>query len=280
MNNEKKRTPHALVKLRTKLAWRHKRLSYLIGKPVVDHHFKLIALSLTSAGLAGIARLISGIEIFGPAWIAGLVLMGSVVGMLVLVTLADGWLKRHFVKFKSAKLLGLGALALATFVAHGQAVGEINSIFQIDASALPHATTAASAMIIGIWLFWTVFLPVFVVSLICSIGLYVKSRYGESVIAFAIVMASVTWCALIGQQALPELRRKSNLYQIALQMDFNRRSHCVDMPDGAEGVVFIGPDQRRAIVAPRKILIKTRGNFGALVPQIEVPSTFQIVDCK
>ncbi|RYF30083.1 MAG: hypothetical protein EOO38_32690 [Cytophagaceae bacterium] len=280
MNNAKQRAPHALVRLRIKLAWRHKRLRYLIGKPVVDHQFKLMAFSIMSAGLAVIARVISDIEFFGPAWTAGLVLMGSIVGMLVLVTLAHGWIKRHLVKFRSAKLLGLGVLALATFVAHGQAVGEVNSIFQIDASALPHVTTAASAMIIGTWLFWTVFLPVFVFSLICSIGLYVKSYYGELVIAFAIVLASGTWCALIGQQAVPEIRRKSNLYQIALQMDFNKRSHCADMPDGAEGVVFIGPDQRRAIVAPRKIIIKTRGKFGALVPQIDVPSDFKMVNCE
>lgn len=276
----KQRAPHKVIRMRLKLALRRRRLRYLFGKPAMDHRFKLIAMSATSAGLVAIARAISGIGVSGPAWAAGLVLMGSVVGVFVLTTLAHGWLERHFAAFKSAKLLGLGLLALATFIAHGQAVGEVNAIFQIDASALPHTTTAASAMVIGAWLLWAVLLPVFAVSFICSVNFYVKSRYGDFMIAFAIFLASVTWVALVGQQAGLELRRKSNLYQIALEMDFNKRSHCVGLPEGAEGVLFIGPDQRRALVAPGKILIKTRGGFGALVPQIQVPSDFQIVDCK
>ena len=280
MNKAKQRAPHALIRLRTKLAWRRRRPRYLIGNPIIDLRFKLVAMSVMSAGLAMIARVTSDIAMFGPSWTAGLVLIGSVVGMVVLATLAHGWLERHFEAFKSAKILGLGGLALTTFIAHGQAVGEVNSIFQIDASALPHTTAAASAMVIGAWAFWVVFLPVLVISFICAVCLYLKSRHGESMIAFAIFLASVVWCSLIGQQAVPEIQRKSNLYHVALEMDFNRRSHCVALPEGAEGVVFIGPDQRRAIVAPRKVIINTQGKFGAIVPQIEIPSNFQIVNCR
>lgn len=265
--------------LRIKIESLHRRLRHVIGNSI-DDRFKLIAMSVMSVGLAVIAWATSGVAMFGPAWTAGLVLIGSFVGMVVLVMLAHGWLERHFAALKSAKLLGLGALALTTFIAHGQAVGEVNSIFQIDASALSHTTTAASAMVIGAWLFWVVFLPVLVVSFICIVWLCVKSRRGESMIAFAIFFASLTCCSLIGQQVVPELQRKSNLYQVALEMDFNSRSHCVDLPKGAEGVLFIGPDQRRAIVAPRKVVINTQGEFGAIVPQIEIPSNFQIVDCR
>lgn len=280
MDKAKQRAPRALIKLRIKIALRRRRMSYLIGKPIVNHRFKLIAMSVVSAGLAVTAWATSDIAMFGPLWTAGLVLLGSVVGMVVLITLAHGWLERHFAEFKSAKFLGLGAFALTTFVAHGQAVGEVNSIFQVDASALPHTTTAASAMVISAWLFWVFFLPVLAVSFISVVRLSKKSRHGDFTIALAICLASVVWCSLIGQQAVPELRRKSNLYQVALEMDFNKRSHCVDLPEGAEGVLFIGPDQRRAIVAPRKVLIRTQGEFGRLVQQIEIPSNFQIVNCE
>jgi hypothetical protein len=135
-------------------------------------------------------------------------------------------------------------------------------------------------MVLGNWLSWAVLLPVFIVSMICAFGFYSSSRKGDSMIAFAILLATLTWGSLIGQQAGPELRRKSNLYQIALEMDFNKRSHCVGLPKDAEGVLFIGPDQKRALVAPRKSVVSTRGDFGALVPQIQVPPSFQIVDCE
>jgi hypothetical protein len=274
------RARHKVIRLRLKLALRRRRLGYLIGKQVIDHRFKMIAMSIASAGFPVIARVISDIGFLSPAWGAGLVLMGAVVGVLVLNTLVHGWLERHFAAFKSAKFLGLGLLGLTTFIAHGQAVGEVNAIFQVDASALPHTTTAAAAMVIGAWLSWAVLLPVFIVSLACAAFFFVKSRPGDFMIAIAIFFASSIWGALLSQQAAPELRRKSNLYQLALEMDFNKRSHCVGLPEGAEGVLFIGPDQRRAIVAPRKVMIETRGNFDKLVPQIEIPSDFHIVDCK
>lgn len=280
MKITKQQTPNKVFRLGLKLALGRRRLRDLFGKLALDHRFKLIAMSATSAGLPAIARAMSDIGVFGPAWAAGLVLIGAVVGVLVVITLTHGWFERHLAAFKSAKFLGLGLLALATFIAHGQAVGEVNAIFQVDASALPHTTTAASAMVIGTWLLWAILLPVFAISLICAVIFYLKSRYGDFMIAFAIFLASVTWVALVSQQAGPELRRKSNLYQIALEMDFNKRSRCDGLPEGAEGVLFIGPDQRRALVAPRKILIKTHGDFGAVVPQIQVPSGFQIVDCK
>jgi hypothetical protein len=280
MNKTKHRAAHKVIRLRLKLALRRRRLGYLFGKLTIDHRFKLIAMSAASAGLPVIAKVVSDIGFLSPAWSVGLVLIGAVLGVLVLNTLAHGWLERHFAAFKSAKFLGLGLLALATFIAHGQAVGEVNAIFHVDASALPHTTTAASAMVIGAWLLWAVLLPVLAVSSVCAIFYYVKSRAGDVMIAFAILLACVTWVALVAQQAGPELRRKSNLYQIALEMDFNKRSNCVGLPKGTEGVLFIGPDQRRAIVAPQKVMIETRGEFGKLFPQLQIPSDFQIVDCK
>lgn len=262
--------------LRIKLAWRRKRPSYLFGNPKIDLRFKMIAMSGASAGLAVIARAMSEFEFFGRGWAAVLVIAGAVLGALVLATLAHRFLKRHFAAFKAAEFLGFGAFALATFIAHGQAVGEVNAIFQIDASALPHATAAASAMVIGAWLYWSALLPLAAASAIWAVRCLVKSQYGDATISLAIFLASVTWSGLIGHQAAPDLRRKSNIYRIALEMDFNKRSHCVGMPPGAEGVAFIGLDQRRAIVAPRKAPIPSRGGFSALVPQVEAPSEFQL----
>jgi hypothetical protein len=280
LNQTKQPAPHKLVSLRVKLAWRRKDLRYLSGRTKINHRFKLISMSAATAVLAASARVLSGVGIIGPAWAAILLLMGSIFGAIVLATLVHAWLERHFASFRSAKTLAVGLLALASFVAHGQAVGEVNAIFEIDASALPHTTAAAAAMVIGNWALWIVLLPVCIVSAVCLCVFYGRSRYGESTISFAILMASLTWGALVFQQAGPELRRKSNLYQIALAMDFNKRSHCDGLPEGTEGVVFIGPDQKRAIVAPRKVVVPTLGDFGVLVPQIKIPESFKIVECE
>lgn len=241
---------------------------------------KLIAMSSVSAAFALIAWALDGFEWSKGGLIWTLVLLGAALGAIVLATLVQRFLARHLSSFRSAKLFGVGLAALATFVAHGRAVGEVNAIFLIDASSLPHAMAAASAMTIGTWLFWAVLVPVTVASFAWLIRCCAQSLYGDATIAGAIFFAGVTWSGLIGNQAAPDQRRESNLYQIALAMDFNKRSHCAGVPLDSEGVVFIGPDQRRAIVAPRKVEIPSRGGFSSLFPQIQIPRNFPIVECQ
>lgn len=241
---------------------------------------KLIALSSLSAAFALLAWALDGFGWSEGGLIRALVLIGAAFGAVVLATLVHRLLNRHLASFKAARLLGVGGAAVVTFAAHGRAVGEVNAIFQIDASALPHATAAASAMTIGTWLFWTVLVPVTFASGAWFVRCCAIRLYGDATIAGAILVAGAAWCGLIGHQAAPDQRRQSNLYQIALAMDFNKRSHCLGVPHDSEGVVFIGPDQRRAIVAPRRVEISSRGRFSSLVPQLQVPPSFPIVECR
>jgi len=281
MSKTRQRAPRKVIRLRTTLAWCREKVSHLLGKVEINDKFKLIAMSTACPMVAVSAQLLSEAGIIGPASAVFLLLMCSLFGAIVLTSLALGWLERHLSSFKSAaKTLGVGLVALASFVAHGQAVGEVNAIFGIDASALPHTTAAAVAMVMGSWIFQIILVPACFVSAICLFVFIGKSRFGEVVISFSVFIAALIWTALIFHQVGPELRRKSNLYQIALEMDFNKRSHCVDLPEDSEGVVFIGPDQQRALVAPRRVVIPTQGNFGVLVPQLQVPAKFRIVGCE
>ena len=241
---------------------------------------KLIAMSSLSAAFALLARALDGFGWSEGGLIWALVLIGAAFGAVVLATLIRRLLNRHLASFKAARLFGVGLAALATFVAHGRAVGEVNAIFQVDASALPHATAAASAMTIGTWLFWTVLVPVTVTSGAWFIRCCARSLYGDATIAGAIFFAGAAWSGLIGHQTAPDQRRASNIYQIALATDFNKRSHCVGVPPDSEGVAFIGPDQRRAIVAPRKVEVPGRGGFSTLIPQLQIPPSFPIVECR
>ncbi|PWF47750.1 hypothetical protein [Massilia glaciei] len=202
---------------------------------------------------------------------------GAALGLVVLATVTSRFLDRHFAEFMSAKILALATFALATYVAHGRAVGEVSAIFQIDASALPHATTAASAMVIATWIYLAAVLPILIDSAVLMLYYYGKSEGGNAMIAFAILISSVLWAGLLNFQAMPAHARKSNLYQIALEMDFNKRSHCSGLPADSEGVVFLGPDQRRATVAPRLVEIKRSSR--TIFKQVQVPENFDIVNC-
>ncbi|WP_426105443.1 hypothetical protein [Massilia sp. TSP1-1-2] len=286
MNKKKLSAFDGFAASRALLPWGRRRKSRFRRHPPLSvrsqfsFRFKVIAMSGASAACVLLARALGNgaSSISGWAWV--LVLAGAVLGALVLGAVAHRFLDRHFSRFKSAKLFGFGLFALATFVAHGQAVGEVNNIFHIDASSLPHATTAASAMAIGAWLFWAVLIPATVASGAWLIRCASALRWGDATITAAIFFAGVTWSAVVGHQAAPDVRRQSNIYRIALAMDFNKRSNCEGVPAASEGVVFIGPDQKRAIVAPPRVDILSRGGFSSLVPQVQVPTEFQIVECR
>jgi hypothetical protein len=270
------RLPNERIRLRARFAWQRKRLRSFIKNPTFDLRFKLIAMSIVSPLIAVVGGALASYGLLTAGYAFAFYMSGAALGLVVLATLTSRFLDRHFAEFKSAKILALATFALATYVAHGRAVGEVNAIFQIDASALPHATTAASAFVIATWIYPAVVLPILCGSAVLMLY-YGRAAGGNALIAFAILISSVLWAGLLNFQAMPAPARKSNLYQIALEMDFNKRSHCSGLPVGSEGVVFIGPDQRRAIVAPRLVEIKRSSK--TIFKQVQVPEKFDIVDC-
>ncbi len=277
MSKENDRAPNQWMRLRVKFASQCKRLLCFLKNRKFDFRFKLIAMSIMSLIIGVVGGVLAAYGFLGAGYAFVFFISGAMLGLLVLGTLTAHFLEQHFAEFKSAKFFGFGLFALVTYVAHGKAVGEINAIFQIDASAFPHATTAASAMIISTWISWALLVPICFVSLICSIYHYTASKAGNTMISAAVFIACFLWTSLIEHQAAPDGRRKGNLYQIALEMDFNKRSHCLGLPEGSEGVVFIGPDQLRAIVAPRKVEIQT--NSKSIFREIQLPEKFDIVNC-
>ncbi|MDQ1816403.1 hypothetical protein RBA41_24195 [Massilia sp. CCM 9210] len=266
-----------MKRLRVRLAWQRQRLRCFIDNPTFDFRFKLIAMSILSPVIPVGAGLLASYGLLAPKQAFVCYMAGALLGLLVLATLATRFIDRHFAEFKSAKIIGLALLGLATYYAHGQAAVEVNAIFQVDASSLPRATAAASALVLANWIYPAIVLPILFGSIALVLYYAGKAQRGNMAIAFAICMSSTLWAGLINYQAAPDRIRKSNLYQIALEMDFNKRSTCAGVPADAEGVVFIGPDQRRAIVAPR--LAEIRRSPNAIFKEVKVPETFEKVDC-
>lgn len=238
---------------------------------------KLIAMSLASVLIVAGSALLSSYGLLSPAATVAALLTGAALGMLVLATQANRFLDRHFAEFRSAKLFAAGLFALGTYVAHGRAVVEVNAIFGEDAAAFPHAMAAASAMFVATWTLWVALAPIFVASLVCWLYFVAVRKAGEAAISLSILLAAISLSSLIFHQAADGERRRNNLYQIALEMDFNKRSRCTGVPADAEGVAFVGSNQLKAIVAPRLVL--ARGDRRMVFREVVVPKDFARVQC-
>lgn len=249
----------------------------LLSRYHFDFDRKLLALSLLSSAFSMGAALwatygqVSAVMAF--AWY----MAGALMGMLVFIAVAARFFDRHFSDFKAVKIVSLGFYALMAYVAHGQAVGEVNSIFGIDAASLPHATAAASTMLIATWVYKFVLPPICLGAVVMSLYYFGVQREGRGFVGSAIFLSALILVVLIDRQAALEAQRRGNVYQIALEMDVNKNSRCENLPIDAEGVVFIGPDQLRAIVVPRLVIVET--NARSIFKGVKVPTKFEVVKC-
>lgn len=238
---------------------------------------QLLGLSATSLMVVICGAVAANNGVLPQKYSLGAMLIGAGIGLFVLAAIAERFLAGRLHESKSAKLFGVALAGLATFVAHGAAVGEVNAIFPLDASNFPHATAAASALVIVGWLFWA-FVAVLGTSAASFIFGFSKSNAARTLISAGVALSSVIVVSIISHQIYPEEARRNNLYQVALAMDFNKRHHCVGVPAGSEGVVFVGPEQRLALVAPPREAF--RAHRLSLFVQLKVPADFQSVNCN
>jgi hypothetical protein len=249
----------------------------LLSRFHFDFHRKLLALSLLSSAVSMGAALWATYGHVSAVGAFACYMAGALMGMLVFIALAARFFERHFSEFKVAKIAPLGFYAFIVYLAHGQAVGEVNAIFGIDAASLPHATAAASTMLIATWLYKFVLLPTCFGAVVLTLYYFGVQREGSGFIGFAILLSALIVMVLISRQAAVESQRRGNVYQIALQMDVNKKSLCENVPPDAEGVIFIGPDQLRAIVVPHLVITET--NALSIFKGVELPAKFDVVKC-
>lgn len=264
-------------RLRARMRLLRPRLRDALKTREFDLRSKLIAMSSVSLVVVAGGALLSSYGLLSPGATVATLLIGAALGMLVLATQSNGVLDRHFAEFRSAKPCAVGLFALGTYVAHGRAVVEVNGIFGEDATAFPHAVAAASAMFVATWTLWGALAPIFVASLVCWLYFVADRKAGEAAISLSILLATISLSSLILHQAADGERRRNNLYQIALEMDFNKRSRCIGVPADAEGVAFVGSNQLRAIVAPR--MTPVPGDRRAIFREVVVPQEFARVQC-
>lgn len=210
-------------------------------------------------------------------WSVGAIFVTMALGLFVFVCLVEKLLAKHLLELRTSQLFWIGGLALASYLARGQAGDEVNAIFAQDAASFPYATTAATAMIVGAWTQWFAF-GIGVFSLVYAFWLLFRSRYPLVLAAGAVGLHLISWSAFAAYQMGSESVRRNNIYQVALAMDFNGRYHCDGARLGQDTVAFIGPAQDSALVAPP--LVVERRNPGSIFKTVTVPAQFDRVRCR
>jgi hypothetical protein len=176
---------------------------------------------------------------------------------------------------RSTRTLVLAVLALLSFLAHGQAAGEVNAIFHVDAAAFPHATAAATAFVVLSWLFWPA--AAAVAASVCGAALALHRKAAvHAVTGLTILLGSATLAGAIAQQFRDTGTRANDIYQVARALDFNERFECDRGVPGVDGAAFIGPEQARALIAP-PLVVAARG---AWTRRVEIPARFAVAACR
>ena len=209
--------------------------------------------------------------------VISLIFVTIILGLYVFISFMEKVFAKSFIDFKSTQLLWVGFIAFLTYIAHGQAGDEINSIFSQDASTFPYATTAATAMVLGSWTLWPAFLIGMLSLLYAASRLFRPQRRQLLLIAVTVGIQLSIFSMFVEYQMARETVRKNNIYQIALAMDFNGNFRCDDAKVGRDSVVFIGDSQDSALVAPP--LIIKHENKESIFKEVEVPAAFRRVSC-
>lgn len=208
--------------------------------------------------------------------IVALLFVTIFLGLYVFISFVEKVFAKYFIDFKSTQLFWVGLIAFFAYSARGQASDEINAIFAQDVSTFPYATTAAIAMVMASWSLWPASC-IGVASFLYSIYCVARSKGAHVLIALTVGIQLLSFSIFVGHQMGSDAARRSNIYQIALAMDFNRNFRCEDALVGKDTVAFIGSSQNTALVAP-PVVVKHQNNK-SIFREVAVPGAFRRVSC-
>lgn len=158
-------------------------------------------------------------------------------------------------------LLALLATGLV-FYARINTIGEINDVFQVDASALPN-TTYIFTYINFVSYFTIAFLLFILYAAVKLLAFKTVSneepnnnQSSTKILALLVLTAAFAASMLLLNTITPITKdKKTSIYRFAVNYDFNDKSFCRQLTKEQQNYyakLFIGPEQRRALVV-RKI---------------------------
>ncbi|WP_454903634.1 hypothetical protein [Variovorax gossypii] len=193
--------------------------------------------------------------------------------------------------FESFRWGLVSALAFVGYLSRVDAVNDINAVFHIDAAALPLTTIAATVLRFATYMQWpmgVVFFGSVVVIGFMFWGSVLSDKddiekLGLGTRVFAAAVSSGLALLLILTQ-LDDAGIKAKIYRVAHKADFVSSFNCEKTDPEQFSVLFIGPEQRRVLLAPK---IQSDTNFlnerdqpPELMQPVKIPTYFQVMDCS
>lgn len=218
-------------------------------------------------------------------WIQGAALF---IGLFTLAGTIEKLFESSFSEFRVSALAWVGFLAITSYFARISALDDVNGVFHIDPSALPLTVIAASVMRFFLWMKWP-FIGVFSLSVLLLITMYFGSYFHEKdsdadkIASVFLTISCGTCCglaALFIANQLDDNGRAQKIYRTAQATDFVSKFNCSELIGKNVSVLFIGPEQRRVLVAPvlpAPALFAPRTS--EFLQPLAVPSEFPVVDC-
>ncbi|MFC6298932.1 hypothetical protein GNF76_27680 [Pseudomonas sp. CCM 7893] len=219
---------------------------------------------------------------------AFLLLFSSVLmGFYVVLAFVEKMLERYFKDFKVTVIFWGLLLAILGYVARLRAITDINGIFHIDASAFPMTLVAGTTLHLAKLMLWPCIIVVVITALILlliCLGRFFDSdssaeeKWGIYVPTMAAMIACGIGWIFIYSNLSPE-RRAEILYRIAHMTDFNETFRCVGIDDQKYSAVFLGPEQRRVLVAPKleEFWLEKKAY---VLRRVDVPESFSVLECS
>lgn len=193
-------------------------------------------------------------------------------------------------KFNVTKFIATISFSALVIFSYGTASAEINSIFGIDASAMPF-TRAITTGIYVIRKFYFVLFFVGILALVQMLGVVIyahnktkpDSDYENppllSIAIFVISLLFIGWCIHLND-SLTDKALPKKIYRLAHILDFNTKHTCKNLP-GSAAVIFMGDEQAKVLVDETIFLESSLQNF--LTPadedDIVIPPNFPQVAC-
>lgn len=193
--------------------------------------------------------------------------------------------------FVSFRWVFVSALALVAYISRVDAVNDINEVFHIDAGALPLTTIAVTVMRFATYMFWPMVVVVVTSALVIGFMFFgsvlddkediVKVVLG--VWAWAAFASSGLACLLICGQ-LSDVGIKAKLYRVAHKSDFVGNFNCQGIDSKRFAALFIGPEQRRVLLAEKipndTWIFNEKVQQPELMRPVSIPAFFPIMDCS
>lgn len=214
-------------------------------------------------------------------WLLGLIIL---LGMYTVGALVERLIVHLFSAFQVSKLLWAALVAIGLFVGRKTGIGDVNAVFHIDAAALPMTTTAASAIALFAMMWWPFIIICATSGLILAISIIATLRekrgYGLAISLSAFLTVICGLSALLITKQLDEEGRHQKIYRIAHATDFSAKFHCKGVDQERYSVLFIGPDQKKVLIAPLisqpSIFLTKRAN---VLDKVDIPSAFPVKEC-